>query len=88
MKFKTIKEWQNNEGSAVNAARKHSWLEECTAHMIKQKPLSYWNIRENCAVDAMKYKTKTEWHNKNHNAYRTAKKNGWFEECTAHMIRK
>jgi hypothetical protein len=53
----------------------------------KRKPVNYWT-KEKCIEDARKYKKRSEWMRKSHGAYRSAKKNGCFEECCAHMITK
>lgn len=36
LKYKTKTEWKENNQVSMNAARKNSWLEECTAHMKKK----------------------------------------------------
>jgi hypothetical protein len=35
--------------------------------------------------DAMQYKTKSEWCSAKRSGYSIASKNGWLEQCTAHM---
>lgn len=43
--------------------------------------------KENCIMDAIKYKTKTEWQKKSVGAYRSALKNNWMDDCSNHMIK-
>lgn len=47
----------------------------------------YWTL-EKCKEDALKYKSRTEWRNASPSACNASCKNGWFEECCAHMIEK
>ena len=87
-KYKTRNEWKLNENWAYDVARKKSWFEECTAHMImpiKQKSDGYWT-KEKCIESARKYETRNEWRKNEGGAYMRAHKNGWLEECTAHMM--
>ena len=87
-KYKTRNEWRKNEGGAYNAARKNGWFEECITHMkekIQKKTYGYWT-KEKCIESAKKYKTRNEWRKNEGGAYMRAHKNGWLEECTAHMM--
>lgn len=43
-----------------------------------------WNL-EICKINALKYKTRKEWETQSVSAYTIAHKNGWLEECCAHM---
>lgn len=90
-KHNSRREWYNTDSSAVSAARKNGWFDECVEHMSKpkqEKPSGYWYIKENCLVEARKYKTKTEWLKNSSSSYNAAKINGWYDECCAHMIKK
>lgn len=48
------------------------------------KPPGYWTY-EKCKEDALKFKTRAEWHSSKGSAYNKAIDQGWFEELTAHM---
>ena len=48
---------------------------------------SKWSKEAICA-DALKYKTKQEWIDKNQTTYRRAKKMGWFDDASAHMPKR
>jgi hypothetical protein len=50
----------------------------------KKKPYGYWT-KELCIEDAKKYKTRSEWGIKSIGAYKYATKNGYLDECCAHM---
>jgi len=45
------------------------------------KPRGYWDY-DTCFEEAKKYKTRTEFHDKNSSAYQVACKNKWIEEYT------
>ena len=87
LKYQKITEWQNSNSASIKSARINGWFEECTVHMIKQNitPRSYWT-KERCMEQALKYETKSKWAKNSDASYKIAKKNNWFEECTAHMI--
>ena len=75
---------------------------ECT--YIDDYKLNNWNLlnrikggsiggklkwtHEKCKTEALKYNTKTEFKVGNDSAYKSAKRNGWFDEITKHMINK
>jgi hypothetical protein len=87
LKYQTKGEWITAVGSgAYCAAHKNGWLDECTAHMRKRKPNGYWT-KERCIEDALRFNTKTEWQQNDSTPTGIAIKNGWFEECTAHMTK-
>ena len=84
--FKTKASWVKNNSSPCISARKNGWLDECCAHMIfNEKPIGYWNDKDLCISESKKYKTRSEFAKKNDSCYKSAKKNGWFEECCSHM---
>lgn len=53
--------------------------------MNKIKVKGYWT-KENCLVEAKKYKTKNDWNINSTSSSQIARKNGWFEECCKHMV--
>jgi len=86
-KYKRVREWQKSSGGSFNVARKNGWLEECTAHIVYVKQ-GHWNDKNNCIEEAKKYNSKTEWQLGSSSSYQWARKNGWLEECTVHMVIK
>ena len=87
LKYEKITQWGKSSSASLKAAKINGWFEECTAHMIKQNliPKTYWT-KERCLEEAFKYETKSKWAQNNDASYRIARKNGWFDECTAHML--
>ncbi|PSV00385.1 hypothetical protein C9J27_04455 [Photobacterium kishitanii] len=62
-------------------------MERCSSHMEKPKRNWKWN-KDFCLTDARKYKTSREWRAGNLNCYNAAKRNGWMDECSIHMVSK
>ena len=83
----TVKEkWKKENNAAYCAARKNGWYYECTVHMTNITTPNYWT-KERCMQEALKYNTISEWRTNNQSSHNKAKKENWFEECTAHMIK-
>ena len=87
LKYDTKEKWRFNGNGAYTSAIKNSWFQECTAHMISiGKKSGYWT-KEKCLENALKYNTRKEWFKKSGGAVKSAKKNGWYDECVKHMVR-
>lgn len=50
-----------------------------------KKPSGYWT-KERCMEESLKYKNKTTWKRHSSSSHSAARENGWYDECTAHMI--
>jgi hypothetical protein len=88
LKYKVKEHWVKNSKSSYNAAKKNGWYYECIAHIVPtRKPNGYWT-KERCLETAFKYDNKQGWKKNNPSANGSARKNGWFEECIAHMKKK
>ena len=86
-KFTNITDWSTANSTPVTNARANGWYDECTAHMIRvSKPAGYWLIKENCLAEALKYDKVKDWSNLSSASYSQSRKNGWYDECTAHMV--
>ena len=85
-KYKSVSEWDKSSKSSYVNSYKTDWYDECIKHMVKKnKPSGYWDIKKNCLEDALKYTEKYKWQLNSSGAYRNSQKNGWFDECVAHM---
>jgi hypothetical protein len=84
--YSTFKEWKKTGAGSIQAARINGWMDECSVHIIRTlKKQGYWNIKENCLEEAKKYTRLCDWSKASSGSYTSSRKNGWFEECTAHM---
>jgi len=60
----------------------------CFSHMKEIiKPSGYWT-KEKCIEDISKHETKKSWRDSFGGAYYSAHKNGWLNECYAHVMHK
>jgi hypothetical protein len=88
-KFKTIGEFRKAHPFEYATLRKNGWLEqfinELGWFMKKTYPKGHWDIKENVLNEALKFTNKTKWMTKSQSSYKNAVKNGWLEECIAHM---
>ena len=86
LKYNDKSEWYKNHLTSYNAAYKYGWLDECSTHFVqKNNQKGYWNVKKHVLEEALKYKTRSEWVKASSSSYNSAKKNGWFEEASAHM---
>jgi predicted GIY-YIG superfamily endonuclease len=84
-KYRFKSDFHKKSIGAYMACKKNGWFVEATAHMkVLQKPFKYWNY-ENCKIEALKYKTKTELSKKNKSAYGAMRINGWINKICAFM---
>jgi hypothetical protein len=81
LKYKSIKDWDKNEPNAVSASRRNGWQNECTVHMNELKKIpNYWT-KEKCLESAKNCVSGNDWQIKDGGAYRSARRNGWLNEC-------
>lgn len=86
-KFETIREFRKRYPGMYSAAWKAGWLKKICFHMKRlQKPNHYWNEKR-CLESARGFSSKDAWRRSNGSAHAAARRNGWFEKCTKHMIR-
>lgn len=52
--------------------------------MAKRKPNGYWTL-ERCKEDAKRFSSRQEWRRSKAGGYPAARRNGWRDECCAHM---
>jgi len=83
--YKNLREYHKANPEAYGVLKRIGRLDEfCKIFgWFRKLPNGYWTL-ERCKEDALKYNSKTEWQN-NSTAYTYALKNGWREECCAHM---
>lgn len=85
-RYKTIKEFRQNNSKAYNAAIKNNWIAEIKPLFKElQKPSGYWT-KEKCKEEATKYKQRVDFQKKSSSAYVTARNKGWLEYCCSHML--
>lgn len=84
-KYTFKKDFQNNSNTAYQAAWKNKWLEKISSHMEgSKKPHKYWS-KEKCAIEALKYNHRIDFHKNSSAAYSKAHKSGWLDQICGHM---
>lgn len=84
-KYKTKKEFRQQDASNYSNMVRHKAIDVCCAHMKElRKPDGYWTL-ERCKAEAAKYNSQAEWRKSSDASVQIAHKNGWIRECTAHM---
>jgi superfamily II DNA or RNA helicase len=87
-KYKTKMEWKEKSPSGYGKAYNKNWLPECCKHMdVINKPHGYWTKKQ-CAKDAKKYKSISEWKRESGSGYAIAYANNWLDKCCKHMARR
>ena len=79
------KDWKAGSYKSYQAAVRHGWLAECSSHMSPtERNRQFWTF-DRCMEDAAKYETRSDWVSASGGASMSARGNGWFDQCTAHM---
>lgn len=85
LKYKHRIEFAKGSCSAYAAAQIHGWLDEICGHMTsKNNPKGFWT-KQSCAIEALKYETRTAFKLGSPGAQLAAYKNGWLDEICRHM---
>ena len=84
----SLSEWRKAEPKAYEAAKiKNFLIEICNSFGWKSpKIYGYWT-KERVLAEAKKYITRKDWSKNSRASYKSATRNGWLEEATAHMIK-
>lgn len=87
LKYNQIQDWKYKSHQTYGEAIKLGILSQCRQKMgIKERiPQSYWNF-DRCKVEALKFKSRSQWINESQGSYSAATKNGWIENVTKHML--
>lgn len=81
-KYKTKTDFGKNSRLAYVGAINNGWLDDICLHMLKLKEKNnYWN-REQCVIEAKKYKTINEFRKNKKSAYVTIIQNGWLDDIS------
>lgn len=81
-KYKTKKEWRENNTSSLHRAYVEGWVNECCKHM--QKIYKYYTFSD-CLKIACKFNTRWEWSVKHAASYMKAYRSKWLDKCCHHM---
>ena len=79
-KFSSMTELKDKSNGCYASILKHNWENDCFPEFKKKKPKGFWDIKENCIVEAKKYRNISEFQRHSYGAYHSVKKNGWKDE--------
>lgn len=83
---KSISEFHHNYGAAYNKAKILGILEDIRAIIPRERHQNW--TKEECQVEALKYKTRNEFRKGSGSAYMAAHRKGWLNSVCYHMGRK
>ncbi len=87
-KYKDLSDWRKHCPKDYSSAKRQGYIEEiCNIfgwRMFCKNPSGYWN-KKRCIEEARKYYKIVDWKTSSVASYNAAKRNGWYEECIAHM---
>jgi len=86
LKYKNKTDYKNGSSGSYSSAYINKWIDNVCQHMVtKHKPKNYWNYNK-CQIEALKYKTKTEFLKKSNGAYEASRKHKWLNDICSHMV--
>jgi hypothetical protein len=89
LKYNTRHGFMKGNSVAFNTAKRNYWLDEICLHMpypSKTVPQGYWNIKENCRLEALKHPTKSQFLKECKNAYNASVRHGWIDDVCVTLI--
>jgi predicted GIY-YIG superfamily endonuclease len=86
--YHTLKDFREKNNGAYQAAKLNGWFDDVTSHMIKgPKKGSKWDDYDKVRQEALKYQNTTDFKKYSSGAFKSAYRNGWFQDVTKHMKR-
>lgn len=79
-KYTAMTELKHKSSGCYASVLKHGWEDGCFPNYKKRMPNGFWNIKEHCIKEAVKYRNLREFQSKCYTAYRSCKINGWIDE--------
>lgn len=89
--YDKISNFRKKSIGAYKSSKRNGWFEEITSHIIQPKkkfiyPKEYWNNKDNCKTEALKYKSIKQFKKSSKNAYLISLENKWLDEIISHTI--
>ena len=86
LKYNTRNEFRKGSVGAYISSLRNGWLDDICNHMVEViKPRGYWDIKENCLQESLKYETRSEFYKGSGSAYRSSLRNGWLDDICKDM---
>lgn len=84
LKYKTKKDFIENEPNVYNASYKKGYLDEICKHMTLLHYQNFWN-KDKCQIEALKYTNKKDFREQSSSAYFYAYNNDFLDKICSHM---
>ena len=85
-KYNTRSEFRKYSHSCYVTAHRNNWLNEICIHMLNKYSMNIIWTKEKCQVEALKYKTRSEFEREKVSAYNASLRNKWLDEICVHML--
>ncbi|WP_198781038.1 GIY-YIG nuclease family protein [Shewanella putrefaciens] len=85
LRYTSRTNFQVGSNSAYSRSHKEGWLDEICHHMPTNKLIKEFVTKDTCAVQALKYQSRSEFKREYFNAYKVARINGWLDDVCRHM---
>lgn len=79
-RYSNITEVKNKSNGCYASILRHGWENTCFPLFKKRRPNGFWDIKENCITEAVKYRNLREFQINSYGAYYSCKINGWIDE--------
>ena len=83
LKYNTRRAFSKGSAGAYASAKRKEWLDDICQHMAMNVPQGFWNKKENCHAQALKYNSRSEFRKKCKNGFNAAVRKGWIDEVNA-----
>lgn len=80
LKYNTRRAFSKGSPIAYTTAKRKEWLDDICQHMAMNVPQGFWNKKENCHAQALKYSSRAEFRKKCKNGFNAAVRKGWIDE--------
>src|SRR4051812_9849898 len=85
LKYNSRTEFKKNSIGAYDKARDNNWVNEICSHMTGgKKHNGYWT-KDKCQIEALKYKSRSEFKKNSPSAFNSSKRNKWLNQMCSHM---
>lgn len=85
IKYNNIYDLSVKSSGAYHSIINNKW-HDLLESIYKIKPDGYWNDKNKCKIESLKYKNRTEFYKNNQSAYVYSKRNGWLNEFYGEII--
>lgn len=86
LKYETKSDFKKYSAGAADSAFVNGWFNDICLHMNEfKKPNDFWDDKEKCQKEALKYTNKTDFKKYSCMPYDYSRRNGWLDEICSHM---